>query len=131
MVQSTDIRVQKMALKAINNVLTDCEPHHNQEAFLREEGTLVFLRMLLTLPLQTEEVMFTYVLNILSSLLLCEFAVEEITSRGIKPLLRTFTLASSHHPVIASMVMHLFSVISARKDSSPLLNAANHQGLPT
>lgn len=70
MVQSTDIRVQRMALKAINNMLTDCKPFLNQEAFVESNAMIVFLKMLLTLPAE-ESMMIRYVLNILSSLILC------------------------------------------------------------
>ena len=70
MVQSSDIRVQRMALKAINNILTDCEPFDNQEAFIEANGFIVFLKMLLTVD-KSEEVMIQYLLNILSFLIQC------------------------------------------------------------
>lgn len=68
MVQSTDIRVQRMALKAINNVVIDCESLLNQEEFVNQDGLIIFLKLLLTVD-QNEKTMIHYLLNIISSLI--------------------------------------------------------------
>ena len=110
MVQSSDIRVQRMALKAINNILTECTAE-TQETFLENGATVILLKMLLTTSLEEESALVEYIINIFSSLLLCDRGVEEICSRGIAPLIRTYTLCKQSLPELSNMILYLFRLI--------------------
>ena len=70
MIQSKDYRVQKMAIKALNNVLTDCTPFNNHLSVINVNGVVTLMRIMLTTTAEHQDLL-PYALNILSFLSKC------------------------------------------------------------